>query len=92
MVPLKNIVTVEEVTKPDSFQRQDLKRVTAIYADLKKGSGIAPLEVARYPAILTHHKVPSGDRPESMPGAPFHADRDDSGRRFGVFSGGAQGR
>lgn len=48
LVPLKNIVTVEEITKPDSFQRQDLKRVTAIYADIKKGSGITPLEVARY--------------------------------------------
>ena len=48
MVPLKDIVTVEEVTKPDSFERQDLKRVTAIYADIKKEYGKTPVDVARY--------------------------------------------
>lgn len=48
LVPLKDMVTVKEVMKPESFERQDLKRVTAIYADLKKGSGKTPVEIAQY--------------------------------------------
>ena len=48
LVPLKDIVTVEEIAKPDSFEREDLKRVTAVYADIKKRSGKTPLEIAEY--------------------------------------------
>jgi multidrug efflux pump subunit AcrB len=46
LVPLKDIVTVGRVEKPNSLERQDLKRVTAIYADLKPGARSTPLEIA----------------------------------------------
>ena len=48
LVPLKDIVTVEEIERPDSIEREDLKRTTAIYADLKPGSKTTPLEIAEY--------------------------------------------
>ena len=48
LVPLKDIVTVEEVEKPDSIERQDLKRVTTVYADLKSGSRQTPLDIAEH--------------------------------------------
>lgn len=48
LVPLEDIVTLEESAKPDSLNREDLKRITAIYADLKPKSKHTPLEIARY--------------------------------------------
>ncbi|MFH1783705.1 MAG: efflux RND transporter permease subunit [bacterium] len=48
LVPLKDIVTVESVSKPDSIVREDMKRVTSVDADLRPGSGQTPLDVARY--------------------------------------------
>jgi len=48
LVPLKDIVSVEEISKPDSIQREDLKRITRIYADLKPGIKQTPVEIAEY--------------------------------------------
>ena len=48
LVPLGDIVTVEETHKPDSIVREDLKRTTTVYADMKSGTKKTPLEVAEY--------------------------------------------
>ena len=48
LVPLEDIVTVEEIQRPDSIEREDLKRTTVIYADLKPGTKTTPLEIAEY--------------------------------------------
>jgi len=48
LVPLREIVSVEEVTTPDSISREDEKRTTIIYGDIKKDSGKTPLEIAEY--------------------------------------------
>ncbi|MFH1782578.1 MAG: efflux RND transporter permease subunit [Candidatus Omnitrophota bacterium] len=48
LVPLEEIVTLTESSKPDSLTREDLKRITAIYADLKPKAKHTPLEIASY--------------------------------------------
>ncbi|NQT90145.1 MAG: efflux RND transporter permease subunit [Candidatus Omnitrophica bacterium] len=48
LVPLRDIVTVEEIERPDSIEREDLKRITTVYADIKPGKKITPLEIAEY--------------------------------------------
>ena len=48
LVPLGDVVTVEEVSKPDSIVREDLKRTTTVYADIKASAKKTPLEVAEY--------------------------------------------
>jgi multidrug efflux pump subunit AcrB len=48
LVPIKEIVKVEKVKKPDSLTREDLKRITTIYADIKGRSGVTPVEIAEY--------------------------------------------
>jgi len=48
LVPLGDIVTVEETNKPDSIVRDDLKRATTVYADMIAGAKKTPLEVAEY--------------------------------------------
>jgi multidrug efflux pump subunit AcrB len=48
LVPLKDIVVIEEISRPDSIERQDLKRTTSIYADLRQGTKQTPLDIARY--------------------------------------------
>ncbi|MFH1645834.1 MAG: efflux RND transporter permease subunit, partial [Candidatus Omnitrophota bacterium] len=48
LVPLKDIVTVEEIERPESIEREDLKRVTAVFADIKQAAKITPLEIAEY--------------------------------------------
>ncbi|MFC1808084.1 efflux RND transporter permease subunit [Candidatus Omnitrophota bacterium] len=48
LVPLRDIVLVEEISRPDSIQREDLKRITRIYADLKPGTKQTPVEIAEY--------------------------------------------
>ncbi len=48
LVPLKEIVNIEEVTTPDSISREDEKRTTVVYAGLKEESGKTPLEIADY--------------------------------------------
>jgi len=48
LVPLKDIVLVEEISKPNSIQRENLKRITRIYADLKPGIKQTPVEIAEH--------------------------------------------
>ncbi|MDD3374720.1 MAG: efflux RND transporter permease subunit [Candidatus Omnitrophica bacterium] len=48
LVPLGDIVFVEKIEKPDSIIREDLKRTTTIFADIKPGSGKTPLDIADY--------------------------------------------
>ncbi|MGB2601315.1 MAG: efflux RND transporter permease subunit [Candidatus Omnitrophota bacterium] len=48
LVPLKDLVTVEEVEGPDSIIREDMKRCTTVYADLAPRSGKTPLDIADY--------------------------------------------
>ncbi len=48
LVPLKEIVTMEEVTSPNVIARRDLKRTTIIDADIKVGSKKTPLNIADY--------------------------------------------
>jgi multidrug efflux pump subunit AcrB len=43
---LRDLVRVEEVKIPDSIIRDELKRSTTIYADIKPGSKRTPLEIA----------------------------------------------
>ncbi|MDP8212138.1 MAG: efflux RND transporter permease subunit [Candidatus Zapsychrus exili] len=46
LVPLKSIVSVEELQRPDSIEREDLKRTTKVYADIKEGGKTTPLDIA----------------------------------------------
>ncbi|MFC1514467.1 efflux RND transporter permease subunit [Candidatus Omnitrophota bacterium] len=46
LVPLRDLVTLEEVSTPDSIEREDLKRTTLVYADLRPGAKKTPLEIA----------------------------------------------
>ncbi|NQT32451.1 MAG: efflux RND transporter permease subunit, partial [Candidatus Omnitrophica bacterium] len=46
LVPLKDLVTIEEVEGPDSIIREDMKRCTTVYADLAPRSGKTPLDIA----------------------------------------------
>ncbi|MFH1504874.1 MAG: efflux RND transporter permease subunit [Candidatus Omnitrophota bacterium] len=61
LVPLRDIVKVEQAFKPDSINRQDLKRIISVYADLKVKAKQTPLEIAGYfekevfPAIIKRY-------------------------------------
>ncbi len=48
LVPLRDLVTIEKVEGPDSIIREDMKRCTTVYADIKPGSKETPLEIAEY--------------------------------------------
>lgn len=48
LVPLRDVVVVEEVIAPNSIARRDLKRTTLIDADIKKKAKETPLEIATY--------------------------------------------
>ncbi len=48
LVPLRDIVSLEEVDTPDSIERHDQKRTTFVYADLAKGAKKTPLEIGEY--------------------------------------------
>jgi multidrug efflux pump subunit AcrB len=48
LVPLKDLVDIEKVEIPDSIVRDELKRSTTIYSDIKSGSRKTPLEIAEY--------------------------------------------
>ena len=56
-----DLVTIKKVRSPNSIARQDLKRTTILYADLKKDSDQTPLDVAVYleenifPKILSEY-------------------------------------
>jgi len=61
LVPLRDIVEVKEVITPNSIERKDYKRIATIFADIKKESGLTPVEIAEhfenkeFPKILSHH-------------------------------------
>ncbi|MBF0253109.1 MAG: efflux RND transporter permease subunit [Candidatus Omnitrophica bacterium] len=46
LVPLKDLIYLEEIKGPDSINREGMKRVTSIFADLVPGKNITPLEIA----------------------------------------------
>jgi len=58
---LRNIVDVEEVTKPVNIKRADFKRSTMIYANMKEGANITPLQIAQnlednvFPSIINKY-------------------------------------
>ncbi len=61
LVPLRNIVDVDKTITPNAIERKDSKRITTIYADIKKGSKLTPVEIAEdlenriFPVILSKH-------------------------------------
>lgn len=60
LVPLRELVDAVKGKKPSNIQRTNFKRANFIYADIKEGSKITPLEVAEllenevFPEILQH--------------------------------------
>ncbi len=48
LVPLRSVVGIEKTEAPNAITRRDLKRTTTILADIKKGAGKTPLEIAAY--------------------------------------------
>jgi multidrug efflux pump subunit AcrB len=46
LVPLRNIVLVEKTETPNSIAREDRKRTTTVFADIKPGSKMTPLDIA----------------------------------------------
>ena len=58
LVPLKEIITINEVNKPSTISRRDYQRTTEVYGDLKNGTKVTPLEIAEkiekevFPEIL----------------------------------------
>ncbi|MFC2061224.1 efflux RND transporter permease subunit [Elusimicrobiota bacterium] len=61
LVPLRDIVDVEKTITPNSIERKDSKRITTIYADIKKGVSLTPVEIAEdlesrvFPGMLSKH-------------------------------------
>jgi multidrug efflux pump subunit AcrB len=61
LVPLGDVVHVKKIESPSSIYRQDMKRTTLLYADLVKGSGRTPLEIAEtleeavFPKVLSRY-------------------------------------
>lgn len=47
LVPLKDVVSITQTKTPTSISRRDGRRNTMIYADIKPGSKLTPLEIAR---------------------------------------------
>lgn len=46
LVPLRDIVDVKKTITPNSIDRKDGKRVTTVFADIKKGARRTPIEIA----------------------------------------------
>lgn len=46
LVPLRDVVTIEQTETPNSISRRDGKRTTVVYADIKPKSHLTPLKVA----------------------------------------------
>lgn len=65
LVPLRDIVSVKQVTSPTAIARREMKRTTLIDADLKEGTEWTPVEVAEdlearvFPDILSAHPTTS---------------------------------
>jgi multidrug efflux pump subunit AcrB len=48
LVPLRDIVSVESVETPSTIERKEGKRITKIFADIKKIAGKTPMDIAEY--------------------------------------------
>jgi multidrug efflux pump subunit AcrB len=46
LVPLRNVVLVEKTVTPNAISREDLKRTTTVFADIRPGVKMTPLEIA----------------------------------------------
>ncbi len=46
LAPLRDLVTINKTETPTSINRRDTRRVTTVYANLKKGTDLTPLEIA----------------------------------------------
>ncbi|MCB9771087.1 MAG: efflux RND transporter permease subunit [Candidatus Omnitrophica bacterium] len=46
LVPLKDVVSVKDTQTPNSISRRDGRRTTQVFADIKKGVKVTPLEIA----------------------------------------------
>jgi len=46
LVPLRDLVTVQKTTTPNSIARRDGKRTVTVYADIKPKAKVTPLEIA----------------------------------------------
>lgn len=46
LAPLRDLVSINKVTAPISIDRRDTRRITTVFADLKKGATKTPLEIA----------------------------------------------
>ena len=46
LAPLRDLVTMQLTESPISINRRDTRRVTTVYADLKKDTDLTPLEIA----------------------------------------------
>ncbi|MBA3052028.1 efflux RND transporter permease subunit [bacterium] len=61
LVPMRDIVDVVETLSPNSIERKDGKRITKVYADIKPGSKLTPVEIAGFfeendfPQILSEY-------------------------------------
>ncbi len=61
LVPLRDIVDVKKTITPNSIDRKDAKRITTIFADIKKESNLTPIEIAEhlenreFPKILSRY-------------------------------------
>ncbi|MFH1957233.1 MAG: efflux RND transporter permease subunit [bacterium] len=59
LVPLRDIVNVYQTESPNSIERKDGKRITKIFADIKPGSKLTPVEIAEYFEDNEFHKISS---------------------------------
>ena len=48
LVPLRDIVSVKSVDTPSTIERKEGKRITKIFADIKKESDKTPMDIAEY--------------------------------------------
>jgi len=61
LVPLRNIINVEQVEKPNSIVHLDRVRYTSIYADIERDSKLSPLQYAEtlenkiFPSVIASH-------------------------------------
>jgi len=84
LVPLKDIVFVKEIVKPDTLNREDLKRTTSLYADLRPGTQQTPLEIAAYYEETVFPKIIAGYPSSIVEFAGEIKDSRESGQDFKI--------
>ncbi|MFC1672145.1 efflux RND transporter permease subunit, partial [Planctomycetota bacterium] len=63
LVSLREIVDVKKTSTPNAIERKDSKRITTIFADIKKESDLTPIEIAEhlesevFPKFLSRHST-----------------------------------